>query len=446
MPLLLTLLALFLAACQVVITTPVPTLTPTVTATLSPSATPTPTASATASATATATPSPAALGDTALHLRTFDELWSLVEDVYLYPDYNGADWNAVRARYRPLVEAGQSDEAFYNLMWDVMAELGDGHSNFQDPQTVLEEEASLAGNNDYVGIGIYVLAVPDKQRAVILFPFPNSPAEEAGLRAHDSILTVDGQQILDENGDLRDIVRGPDGSTVTLLVQSPGGEPREMSLVRRRITGSVPVESRVILHNGKRIGYIFLPTFADDTVPDKVIGALRALAPLDGLILDDRQNEGGADTNLIATIELFTNGTLGYFVSREDERPLAVGAPSDGAQDVAGSQTVPLVVLIGADTVSYGEVFAGILQDQGRATIIGETTLGNVETMWGYDLPDGSRVWIARESFRPARHPEMDWEHDGIVPDISAPARWEEITPDADPGVQAALDYLTGKP
>jgi len=53
---------------------------------------------------------------------------------------------------------------------------------------------------------------------------------------------------------------------------------------------------------------------------------------------------------------------------------------------VNGSQQIPLVVLIGQATASYGEVFAGVLKDIGRAYLIGETTDGNVETLWGYDL------------------------------------------------------------
>jgi carboxyl-terminal processing protease len=99
-------------------------------------------------------------------------------------------------------------------------------------------------------------------------------------------------------------------------------------------------------------------------------------------------------------------------------------------------------VLVGPNTVSFGEIFSGILKDQGRATLIGETTEGNVEILWGYNFEDGSRAWIAHDTFEPVNHPEWDWEHDGIIVDIEVPADWDEFTFQTDPAIQAALEHL----
>jgi carboxyl-terminal processing protease len=103
---------------------------------------------------------------------------------------------------------------------------------------------------------------------------------------------------------------------------------------------------------------------------------------------------------------------------------------------------VPLAVLIGPETISFGEVLAGVLQDQGRALLIGEPTEGNIETLWGYDFPDGSRAWIAHDTFRPANQPGADWEASGIQPDQLVPANWDEFTPETDPAVQAAFTHF----
>jgi C-terminal processing protease CtpA/Prc len=92
--------------------------------------------------------------------------------------------------------------------------------------------------------------------------------------------------------------------------------------------------------------------------------------------------------------------------------------------------------------VSYGEIFSGILQDQSRAFIVGETTLGNVETLSPFDLDDGSRLWLAHESFRPLNNPNSSWEETGIVPDLEVAADWDLYTVETDPAIQAALDYL----
>lgn len=409
---------------------PSPTPLPSQTATPSPS----PTAPPTETPTVVATPSP-------LQVQVFEEIWQTVAEEYLYQDFNGLDWDEIHREYLERIEAGLTDEAFYQAMDEMISRLGDEHSYVQDPQEVLEEEAEFAGKNDYVGIGVLISAVPERRRAVIIVVFPGSPAEEAGLKSRDSILAVDGEPILDEEGFLRDIVRGPEGTRIVLTLQTPGQEPRQVTLTRRRISGPLPIPYQVLESRaGQRIGYVLLVSFNDTTVDEQVKEALEAMSAkgrLDGLILDNRQNSGGVDTVLRNTLAYFTQGTLGYFVSRNEERPLQVKG-----DDVQGSQQVPLVVLIGEGTVSYGEVFAGILKDVGRAYLIGQTTEGNVETLWGYDFEDGSRLWLAHESFRPYNHPEDDWEENGIQPDQSVLAHWDEATLEDDPLVDAALEYF----
>ncbi len=421
---------------------PSPTLTLTITAsaTTVPTSTLTPTNSPTPTATITPTPT-IVITQSAQQLEIFDELWQIVRDEYLYPDFNGLDWNAIRDDYRSQIEAGMTDDDFYLAMDEMISRLGDDHSVFLNPVEAREEDAIYAGNSDYVGIGVLVSSIPERDRAVILTVFPGSPAFEAGLQPRDSILTVDGEPILDEDGFLRDILRGPEGSQVTLSVQTPGGDPRQEQITRRKISGAVPVPNKVLSSpSGKRIGYILLVTFNDGTIDDqigKVLNEMTSQSPLDELIIDNRQNSGGADTILRGVLGYFTSGSLGYFISRETERPLQVDQ-----LDINGSQQLPLVVLVGPGTASYGEVFSGVLKDVSRAYLIGETTDGNVETLWGYDFDDGSRAWLAHESFRPINHQKDNWEESGIIPDQTVIAGWDEYSLDNDPVVQAALEYF----
>lgn len=406
--------------------TPIPTLTGTPTLA--------PTATETLAPTATLTASPQ-------QLQIFEELWHIVNEEYLYPDFNGLDWGAIYEEYRQLVESGLSDADFYLAMDEMILRLGDDHSVYLSPQEVAEEEAIFAGENDYVGVGILVSAVPERDRAVVLVTFPDSPAEQAGLKPRDSLLAAGGEPILDEDGNLRDIVRGPEGSAVELTIQSPGESPRQVSITRARITGSVPIPSAVLTTpGGLRVGYLLLVTFSDTNIDEEVERVLQEMsqpAPLDGLIIDNRQNEGGADDVLKGTLAYFTDGLMGNFISRTDQHPLIVRG-----SDVSGSQTLPLVVLVGENTVSFGEIFAGILKDIDRAQLIGQVTLGNVETLWGYEFSDGSRAWIAHDTFQPLNHPQDDWEESGIIPHQVVPANWDEYTLDSDPVVEAALEYF----
>ena len=415
--------------------TPSPTVTPSPTFTPTPTQTPTPTPSPTP----TLVPTPSAL-----QLNVFEELWHIVSETYLYPDFNGVDWEAAGERNRQRIKSGLTNDDFYQAMEDMIASLGDDHSVFLPPQETLQENAEFSGENDYVGIGVLTRVVPERQRAVILVVFPGSSAEEAGLQSHDSLLAVGGKPLVDEDGYHRNLLQGPEGSTLELTVQTPGEQPRQVSLTRRRVTGAVPVPYTVLTTaGGKRVGYILLVTYADETIDNQVEKALEDLTasgPLDGLILDNRENSGGADNVARAVLGYFVRGTLGYFFDRNKSRR----AFNVLGTDINGSSKVPLVVLVGQGTVSFGEITSGVLQDAGRAKIVGEITSGNIELLWGYNFEDGSRAWIAHEAFHPSKHPDTDWEQTGIIPDIEAPSNWDEVTTDTDPAIRASLEYLDG--
>jgi carboxyl-terminal processing protease len=372
-------------------------------------------------------------------LGVFQELVDTITQEYIDPAFNGRDWPALVERYRQVVAGGLTEDDFYFALNNLLTELGDEHSYVESPAEVAESDAELEGNISYVGIGVLVSPIPGAGGGVIILTFPGGAAREAGLQPHDLITAVDGQPLLDADGALRDVIRGPEGSQVTLTIQRLGQAPFDLTLDRRPIRSNLPIDFCLVPHT--QIGYIFLPGLDDETIPGQVQDALAALGAsgdLAGLVIDNRQNGGGASTVLEGVLELFTDGTLGHFVSREDQRALRV----EGV-DVAGSLDAPLVVLVDVDTVSYGEVLSGVLQSVDDAYVIGQTTLGNVETLWGYSFEDGSRAWIAKEAFQPLDQPVGVWEDTGIVPDQKVPTRWDLFTEATDPALAAAVDVLT---
>lgn len=373
----------------------------------------------------------------------FEELWQIVRDEYLYPDYNGADWEAIGREFRQRVQSGLTPEAFYEAMDEMLARLNDDHSVFLNPQEAAEEDAEYAGQTNYVGIGVVISAVPERQRATIILTFPNSPAAEAGLQPHDNILSIDGQPILDDSGFLRtELLLGEPNTTLQVEVQRPGEAQRTLTLTRRPIQGPLPVPYEILATpKGKRIGYLLLAGLTDKTIDDQVEDAIRTMSlpgKLDGLILDNRYNSGGADTVTRGVLSLFTGGRLGYFANREKRRNWF----DVRGRNVAGSAEIPLVVLIGLETVSFGEILSGILQDQKRAYLIGTPTEGNIELLWSYNFPDGSRAWIAHETFYPLNNPRQNWEKTGIHPDLVISSNWDEVTLFTDPVILAALEYF----
>ena len=367
-------------------------------------------------------------------LNILHELEQLVEDIYVYPDYNGRDWNEIESRYQAKIEAGLDTQSFYDEMSALIEELGDEHSFFLSPIQVAEAEAELSGDIEFVGVGIY--GQPDfaRERMIVVSTFPGSPAEYGGIQHHDSILFVDHQPIKEEDGNR---LRGPQCSAVVLTVQSPGEAPRDVMLIRYAIQGNIPIDARrVATSDGSKIGYIFIPSFFDQTLPEQIKNALNELGPLDGLILDVRMNGGGSSSVTYPILEFFVDGQLGTFVSRDDSRPLNIQA-----NEIQNSQTVPLIVMVSEDTVSFGEIFAGVLQDSGRAKIVGETSLGNVEVLHGFDFDDGSQIWLAAETFHSA-FSDANWEETGIIPDAQAFAEWDTFYFETDPSIAAAVNLL----
>jgi carboxyl-terminal processing protease len=163
------------------------------------------------------------------------------------------------------------------------------------------------------------------------------------------------------------------------------------------------------------IGYIKLPDLASDNVAANLRSAVQELTS-DGatsFILDMRGNPGGRLVEMMQAAGIFTSGFLWRTVTRWT-LPLPYPAIGQIATDA------PLAILIDKDVNSAAEGLSGALQRKGRATIIGETSAGNVEAVLPFCLRDGSQAWIATGVLAPIGGPT--WEGVGVVPDIEVKA------------------------
>ncbi len=278
-----------------------------------------------------------------------------IPSLYVYPDLNGLNWPATVAKYRAMIEAGLITDAFYTEMKNMINELGDDHSQYESPADVAAAAAELSGHNDYVGIGVEIAPFVQNDLLSVSWSFLALAADHAGIKPHDNLLSVDGIPLVKNGQPLAQLVRGPACSAAVVTVQTPGTKPRNITMLRYAIQSYVPIVAQLVTtQDGSRIGYIFLPSFFDDTIPGQVKQALQQFGQLDGLILDNRMNPGGSSTVVEPILSYFTNGLLGHFVSRTQSSPFEVSA-----DPVDNSQTVPMVILIGKDTASFGELFSG---------------------------------------------------------------------------------------
>ena len=198
----------------------------------------------------------------------------------------------------------------------MLAALEDPHASYLSAEQHSREQEGYRGY--FEGIGAQVTLT--EAGLTVIAPIPGAPAEEAGIRAGDLILAVDGADIegltLIESVNL---IRGPGGTEVTLLVRHVG-EFEDVSITVTR--GRIPIESTAFRMLEDGIGHLWIYSFSN-TTEDEVRRALDELEAADGrgLILDLRNNPGGLLASVISVTDLFLDsGTILYEIDAEGDR------------------------------------------------------------------------------------------------------------------------------
>jgi carboxyl-terminal processing protease len=386
-----------------------------------------------------AAPTPPPTSDaTARHLTVFEVMWTAVRDQYVRPDYDGVDWEAVGQMYRAKVEAGLDEATFAESMRAMLAELPEGGASFQTRAERLEQETTDASQYEGIGAFIAFRAAPTPH-IVILAVIQDSPAEEAGLQAHDSIYAIDGEPVrADDEASPAVHIRGPADTSVTLTVQSPGGERREVTIPRAQITATDVLRGGV--EPSLEVAYFRVPVVVTQDIVSIMTQNLAEAAQNDqlaGVIVDLRVAHSSAQGwPLHEMLTVFANGDLGEFYTRTTTETLTVEG-----QDSGGSQSVPLVILIGPDTEGSPEILAAALRGAQRAKLVGLPTAGAVEGFSEIPLTDGSWMFLATSSFRTLDG--ADLAQQGVEPDVRVEEDWDEVISDDDPAIHAALRLLS---
>jgi carboxyl-terminal processing protease len=367
---------------------------------------------------------------------TFETLWKHLEENYIYFESAEINWDTLHDQYLQRLESGLTPEEFGILMEELQAELPEGSLGYQSRAERIE--ADLGDASSYEGIGAFVgFSEEPEPHIVLLDVIEGSPAEKAGLKAHDSILAIDGSPILLEEGlTAVNRVRGPAGSSVTLSIQSPGQPARSVEVKRGRLNSTGRLEAFNI--TGREYGYLLFPPVSYETLEEDVLTSLQTFTTnrkLEGLILDLRITNSTRGWPLEAIYTMFFNGPMGEFYTRNGGQQVQVKG-----QDVFGSQKVPLVLLVGENTSGTPEILAASLQMHKRAAVIGEKTLGEIEGATSFYLPDGSELLVQTTSFALPNGDEVGTE--GVLPDILVKEGWDEVLPDDDPVLDKAIEYL----
>jgi carboxyl-terminal processing protease len=266
----------------------------------------------------------------------------------------------------------------------------DPHSIYMPPQTLEASEEELAGN--FSGIGIQ-FNVPN-DTAIVIEVIPGGPAERVGMLAGDRLLKVNDTPIAGVRFPQDSMVRrmkGPAGTKVCVTV-SRDGEVIPFDIVRGRIpTHSVDAAFMV----NDTVGFLRLSKFSRSTSQEFSAAAqeLRRQG-LRHLIVDLRDNGGGyMDQALMLSNHFLPKGKLiVYMEGRNYKRENCV---SDGRGLL---QDIGLTLLVSEGSASSSEIFAGAMQDNGRAVLVGRRTFGKGLVQEPVDFTDGSgiRITVAR--------------------------------------------------
>lgn len=289
------------------------------------------------------------------------------------------------------VDAVNIDSLVDKAIPQILSDL-DPHSVYISAKDVQQATDDLKGSFSGVGIEFVIRNDTIHVQGVI----KNGPAEQAGILAGDKIVSVDGKSFVGKvvtNEEAMRRLKGPKDTKVKIGVQRYGQKSIKYYTITRGDIPQKSVSATYMLDDNT--GYIKIKNFGENTYPELLI-ALAQLSQegFSNLIIDLRDNTGGYLKSAVQMANEFLpkNRLIVYTEGRKSPR-------QDYKSDGRGSyQNIPLVVLINETSASASEIFAGAMQDNDRATIIGRRSFGKGLVQQQIGFPDGSmiRLTVAR--------------------------------------------------
>ena len=313
--------------------------------------------------------------------------------------------------------------------------LGDKYTEYIPADEMKEYTEDIKGN--FEGIGIYMIADDESNKVLIYYPIPDSPAEKAGIKAGDKIVSINGVEYTAKDlSEISEKIKGQSGTQVTLVVDR-NGENLTFTVTREKIETN-PITSKIIEND---IGYVKIPSFDEDTATEfkQKVEDLKTKGAK-SLIIDLRNNGGGM-------VDVATE--MADFMLDKDKIILKTVDNKEN-EEITKSQKdaiidMHIVVLVNSNTASSAEILTAALKDNGRAKVVGTKTYGKGIIQSVLSLRDGSGIKITTASYYT---PNGDKIHEvGITPDevVELPDDVENsyaVTDEQDTQLKKAIDML----
>lgn len=330
-------------------------------------------------------------------------------------------WQIVSTEYVD-ARAATPDTLIDGAIAGMVDSLGDtGHSRYISPKEAESEREALRGS--FEGIGAYL--TERDGMVIIAAPIDGAPADKAGIRSGDRILSVDGVDTRSDSvTQLQSKMRGPSGTSVTLEVLHDDGSTETIRIVRATI--DIPTITWKMLPGD--VAHLHFNQFsmqADDDMRKALTEIMQAGAK--SIILDLRNNPGGYVDQLMRVAAQFVPKDTVILIEADRS-----GQRTPYATDRTGiAQNIPMVVLVNGNTASAGEILAGALQHAQRAPIIGEPTFGTATVLRPFSLDEGASIRLGTTQWLTPDGEVVRGK--GITPDTTVVLRnWSDILSPSD--------------
>jgi len=336
-----------------------------------------------------------------------DEAWQIVNRDFVDPKFNKVDWEATRQEL--LSPNYSSRQEAYQALRKALEKLNDPYTRFMDPKQY--EALTSQTSGELMGVGMKLEQDEKNQTIIVVEPMEGAPAIKAGVQAGDQILAIDGKSTKGMTvADAAQLIRGNEGTKVTLKINRPGKNQFDLTLTRARI--EVPAVRYSLKKEGKTlVGYIRLQEFSAHA-GEQMQKAIQKLneEKVNAFVLDLRGNPGGLLRVSVDIARMWMDtGAIVRTVDRQG-----------GSEEMRNNRTAitdkPLAVLVDDNSASASEILAGALKDNKRATVMGTQTFGKALVQSVHSLSDGSGLAVTiAHYYTPSG---TDISHKGVTPDI----------------------------
>ena len=425
--------------------------------------------------------------DASQRREVFEAAWARIPELHYDPQLGGVDWKAVHDSTAPKVDACKSDEELVTVLNEMLGALGHSHVAVFPPDEDVEitiakkkksaeaggratpseatkgADAEKGADDDDENDGVVGMRLAGIEEAILVTGVdPGSPADKAGVKLGDEVLSVDGESLDKVRERLKkrfkehwagfvslvapSVLSGAIGSNVEIEFGRAGGWKRTVAL-ERVASKSEPVKFGLLgtmhsdfearrLENG--VGYVrFSPCFGPQQ--DLATQAIETMSDAPAVILDLRGNPGGAGAVAMGVSRYFVRDEvdLGSMRTRKDSMSFFVNPtekPYEG----------PVVVIVDGSTGSTAEILSGGLQAIGRARVVGTTSMGAALPSTFESLPHGYRLQAVIADFRLPNGSQI--EGTGVVPDVAIQPKRADYEAGHDPYLDAAVKEAASAP